>query len=216
MKKILIAVATIVLAVVAMSALAWMNRENILAHFLSRHLRVPVRMQTLDLSKHGAYVSSLWIGTPPKSHSSTSFASKTLDIQAPLKQILSDPLIIDSIEIADIFVGIEFYDKKKQKSNWDYILQEKKKPKSSKNYLIRTLVLKNLTVEVTQSDGKIKRYPTIKRMEFHNISNETGFPVEDIEKAIFNLMLQDLFQKLPIDQIFNTINPYLPIPLNMP
>jgi hypothetical protein len=66
-------------------------------------------------------------------------------------------------------------------------------------------------VELTQANGKVKRYPTIKQMEFYNISSATGFPVEEIEKAIFEMMMKDIFKKLQLDQLFKTINP-LPIP----
>ena len=112
-------------------------------------------------------------------------------------------MTIDEIVVRDIFVGVEFYDSKQKESNWNYILatDEKKEKKGEKDYLIRKLVLYNLTVQVTQSNGQVKRYPTIPKMEFYNISSETGFPIDQIEKAIFNLVLKDLFKKLNLDQI---------------
>ena len=44
-------------------------------------------------------------------------------------------------------------------------------------------------------------------MEFHNISSESGFPIAEIEKAIFKLVMQDIFkqfdllQKLPLQNV---------------
>jgi hypothetical protein len=118
-------------------------------------------------------------------------------------------LIIDQIEIANIFVGLEYYEN--GSTNWDTILSGANPPSSKdKDYLIRTLVLENLTVEVTQANGQKKRYPTIARMEFHNLSKETGFPVNEIEKAIFNLMMKNILDK------FNLFKQPLNLPTKSP
>jgi len=197
-------------------ALTWTNRENILAHFMSRQLRVPVSIRSLDIGTSSAEISRMWIGNFPNSQTSTSFAAETLLLLAKLDQFFANPVTFEEISIDNIFVGIEFYDAKGEDSNWSRILEKNKQKKSApRDYLIRTLLLRNLTVEVTQADGKVKRYPTIKQMEFHNISSETGFPVDEIEKAIFDLMMKDLFKKLQLDRIFDTIRP-LPLPMYHP
>ncbi len=212
MKKFSLFLAFVLLAIIAAASIGWTNRENILSHFLSHQLHVPVSIRSLEITKTSANIHRLWIGNLPESKSSTSFTAENLDIQATLDKILGDPLIIDQVSIDNIFVGIEFYDAAGKDSNWNRILQEDHKKKKSKNYLIRTLTLRNLTVEVTQSNGTVKRYPTIKEMEFHNIGSDTGFPVDEIEKAIFDLMMKNLFQKLQIDQLFKNLTPYIPLP----
>ena len=58
-----------------------------------------------------------------------------------------------------------------------------------------------------QPNGQVKRYPTIPSMEFHNISDETGFPVSEIEKAIFNQVLKNLYQQLDLQ---NTLKQLIP------
>lgn len=179
---------------------------------MSRQLRVPVSIRTLDISKTSAGITRMWIGNFPKSQTSTSFTAETLRLDATLDQIFGNPVTIEHIDINDIFVGIEFYDANGNDNNWGRILHENGQKKShSREYLIRTLILRNLTVELTQANGKVKRYPTIKQMEFHNISSASGFPVEEIEKAIFEMMMKDIFKKLQLDQIFKTLLP-LPIP----
>ena len=111
----------------------------------------------------------------------------------------------------DIFIEIEFYNASGEDNNWARILSRNdKEEKISRDYMIHTLILKNLTVEVTQSNGKVKRYPTIQEMEFHNISSATGFPIDEIEKAIFDLMIKEVFKKLLLDQLLKTINPIAP------
>ena len=38
-------------------------------------------------------------------------------------------------------------------------------------------------------------FPTIEKLEFYNISDETGFPIEEVEKAIAHAILKSVFQK---------------------
>ncbi len=202
MRKFVFILGLLLLGIAIASLVVWTNRANLVAHFLSRHLRVPVTIRTLEVTKTEADISRLWIGTPPKSKTSTSFSAETIAIVSNLDQIMGNPLTIDEINMANLFIGVEYYEG--LETNWTYILQSKgenNKKKKERDYLIRTLILENLTVEVTQANGKIKRYPTIPRMEFHNISSDTGFPIDEIEKAIFNLMMQDLFKNLNIDQL---------------
>ena len=81
------------------------------------------------------------------------------------------------------------------------------------DYLIKKLILTHLTVELVQANGKVQRFPTIQRMEFHNISSETGFPIDEIEKAIFKMMMQELMQKFNLDDL---LNPFKAVPENSP
>jgi hypothetical protein len=206
MKRTLI-LGSLILFLGLSATLAWMNRTALAAHFLSRQLHVPVSLHSLELSSTEADLIQLWVGNPAQFKTATAFAAQEIAIVSTPSQILGNPLVIDEIVIADIFVGIEYHEG--GESNWDRILHHSSSShsNSSKDYLIRTLVLTNLTVEVTQADGRVKRYPTIPRMEFHNISSKTGFPIEEIEKAIFHLMLQNLMQK------FNFLLRQLPTPL---
>ena len=208
MRKFSLFLALTLLCLAVAIGITWTNRENILAHFISRQLHVPVSIQSLEIGKASAEISRLWIGNFPHSQTATSFTAESLKIDAKWDQIFGNPVTIENIDIDNIFVGIEFYNASGDDSNWSRILQENgQKKKNPKDYLIRTLTLRNLTVELTQANGKVKRYPTIKQMEFHNISSETGFPVDEIEKAIFDLMMKDLFKKLNLENLFKTINP---------
>jgi hypothetical protein len=209
MRKILLILSTLLLALLAAATLLWTFRESVAAHMLSRKLHVPVTIQTLDLTKTSAEMAHLWIGNPPHSKSSAAFTAERLAIGATLSEVLGSPLTIDAIEIDNIFIGIEIYGHKND-TNWSYILKEDRASTSKKDYLIRKLSFRNLTVEVTGADGRTKRYPTIQHMEFRNISSQTGFPLSEIEKAIFNLMMKDLFKKLNLDQLIDSLNPLLP------
>ena len=215
MKKMLGVIAILMIALLTIVCLSWIAKTSLAAHFISNHLKVPVTIQTLDLTKTHIDLSHLWIGTPSRSRTSTSFTAETIEIDTELYHILDNPLIIDEIDIATIFVGLEYYEN--GSTNWTHMLGDSS-PTPGKNtgrdYLIRTLILENLTVEVTQANGQKKRYPTIARMEFHNISSETGFPIQEIEKAIFKLMMKNIMDKFnlfkPLNLPGNTPLKYLP------
>lgn len=156
-----------------------------------------------------AFINRLWVGNPSGSQTKTAFTSEQITIQAtPRMVFLGHPMVIDEISIRDIFVGIELYDTAGQTSNWSKILsQQEGREKGKRGYLIRKLVIENLNVELTQSNGKSKRFPTIDQMVFYNISDETGFPIEEIEKAIFKMVMMDIFKKFGLDQLKQTLAP---------
>lgn len=200
MRKIFWIFAILILGITAAAAYVWIARADLAARFLSKGMNVPVTIQSLDLSTNEATINNLWIGNPPKSKTDTAFSSRTIQIEASLKELRGDPLTIKLIELKNIAVGIEKYSKDSSDNNWAHILSDgHPSKKQDRNYLIETLILKNLTVSVTDADGKTKQYPTIARMEFHNISNETGFPVSEIEKAIFKLVMKELFKQYAVD-----------------
>ncbi len=192
MRKIVLFVFFLILTFLLLGLLVWEGRSSVAAHFLSGELKVPVSIQELDITKTQIDGSQLWIGTPNRSRTHTSFSAEAIEIDTEVLHLLSNPLLIDRIEVRDIFVGIEYY--ANGETNWDSLLKERSSS-VKKDYLIGTLVLENLSIEVTQANGQKKRYPKIERMEFHDISSESGFPIDQIEKAIFKMMMKEIFQK---------------------
>ena len=122
MKNFLLGAALLILVLLAASLYLWGEKASFVAHFLSRQLNVPVAIHQLEIGSRRAAIDRLWLGNPPGSRTSTSFSSETMTIDSTLDQILGNPLIIDEIDIADIFVGIEFYDASGTDSNWSRIL----------------------------------------------------------------------------------------------
>ena len=217
MKKIVAIFFFLIAGVAVAGTLAWVYRVEVAVHMLSDQLGVPVKIHTLEIYSQGADLLQVWVGNPPDSRSQTAFSAASIHVQTPVFQILADPLIIDEIIINDIFIGVEYYNKKKSQSNWATILEEKSSQKPSRDYLIRTLRFNRMTVDVMQANGTKKSY-TLPEMEFHNISSATGFPVGEIEKAIFQQVLQGLIQQLNLNQIFNGVIPMpkgIPLPWNL-
>jgi hypothetical protein len=210
--KRLLAALLICLALVLMAGfIVWARKAEFASYLLSRQLKTPTSIQALHITRDHATLIRFWIGNPPGSKTQTAFASDQVEIDTTLSQLMGNPLIIDQIEINNIFFGLELYDKSGNDTNWNRMLSSSTpQGPTDRKWLIRRLVLTNLSVEVVQPNGQIKRYPTIARMEFNNISSESGFPVEEIEKAIFNMVLKDILRQIDLPSLIRQFAPQVP------
>lgn len=206
MKKALLSIFILLLIIAALLTFGWANRTKIVAHLLSNHLHVPVTIGTLDYNKGRVTIDNIWVGNPPASKTNTAFTCAETTIDSI--DLGKERLTIDQIEMDTIFLGVEYYNRAETESNWLTIMEKpKEQKKSSRKYLIRTLIFTDFTVAVTDYSGKTKEYPKIKRLEFHNISDETGFPIEEIEKAVFDAALKEAFKQFGIKNLLKGANP---------
>ena len=202
----------LILLISALALACWWGRATVAAYLIQRNLGAPVSIESLELTPTNASFSRLWIGNPSGFKDPTAFTAGSIEVDATYTQIMGDPLTIDRILMSDLNIYLE--NGKNGDTNWSKILEHSgSKSSSNKHYLIKTLTLKNLTVQVIQPNGQIKRYPTIASMEFYNISDQTGFPINEIEKAIFNQVLKNLYQQLDLQNTLKQIIPkgtYIP------
>jgi uncharacterized protein involved in outer membrane biogenesis len=217
MKKLFLALIALIVILCVLGAIAWTRRASIAAQLIQRKVDVPVSIGSLDFHANGAQINDYQMGNPRGFRSPNSFTANQIAITATLQELKADPLTIEEIDMSDLLVTLE--SKRDGSTNWDEITAppSRKPGEKSRHYLIKVLVLRNLTVQAIKPDGSKKVYPTIPQMVFYNISDETGFPVSEIEKAIFNLMMKDLFrqldlknQLLPLIPGGKTILPFLP------
>lgn len=210
----LFAVAFFITLGIALLFFIWSIKTELAAGLLSKKLGVPVSIGLLQIDRSEVDIARLWIGTPLQSKTTTSFASQEVNIAAPIGNYVKDPLIIDSIDINNILVGIENYSS--NDNNWNRMLSAPPSDHpSNRKWLIRRVTLRNLTVVVTDTRGQQKRYPTIPQITFENISSDSGIPIDEIEKAIFNLMLQDLIRQLDLGKILQQVAPSV-VPKGVP
>lgn len=148
------------------------------------------------------------MANPKGSKTDTSFSCKNININSSFKNIRSKTLTINSITLDDIIIGVEFYNTLGTDNNWSRIMKTKEKPtKSKRNYLIKTLSLNNISIVLTKPDGSRQNLPSIQKLEFHNISDESGFPIDEIEKAIAHIILRSIFQKYHLLELIKSISP---------
>ncbi len=199
----------IVLALIAV-ALIWFNKTNIVNHYLAKDFGVPARIDDISLSTTNINIKNFYLGNPPKSKTSTALTTKEINVNFNYKELKQKQTIIDSIILNDIFLGVEFYNKDGSKNNWISIMaDDNKKDKNDAEFLIKKIKLNNISVTLTQANGKAQSFSPIASLEFDNISNEGG--LDQIEKAITNEILKKILQQYNLLDVIRSITPKLPI-----
>ena len=218
MKKIFIFFISFIVILLVIATFCWFNLPSIVSHYLSKDFGIPISIENIKISSDELNIDNFRMSNLPPAKTPTALSSKTIKINATWKELRSEKLTIDKISINDINIGVELFNKSGDKNNWATIItpQEKKEIKKEddkkKGYLIRTLRLNNISVILTKANGKVKRFPPIKYLEFHNISDETGFPIEQIEQAILQTIMKSIFQQYGLESLLKTINPTNLIP----
>jgi len=209
MKKFLIPFISLVLIIIIIAVITWFNIPSIVAHMLSKEFNVPVSVGNVDILKNNVKIKDLNIGTPKDSKTNSSFFTKEIDLKTTLKNIKRTGIIIDSFTLNNNIIGIEFYNKSGSDNNWKRMMQtpSKSKKSSDRKYLIKKLTLNKISVVLTKQNGQKQNFPTIEKLEFYNISDETGFPIDELEKAIAQAVLKSVFQKFNLLNLINDIPP---------
>jgi len=205
----ILSILTIALIIVFMAA------PKIISHRLSNKLNVPVSIGSIFLSPHQLSINKLFIGNPSKAKSKTALKTKKIKVESSYSKITGKKLIIDEIELDDIEVGIELFNRTGDQNNWSSIMKtnddtSKEKPTkktSQKKYLIKKLSLNNILVTLVRENGKKSTFPPIKNLTFTNISSETGFPLDEIEKAIIQVFMRSVFIEVGLPKLIKTLNP---------
>lgn len=195
-----------------MSALIWVKRSSAVAYFFSQRLGTEVTIQNLDISSSQITLKNFHIANPTSSKTASALFCQTIEINAPTSSIFfkSKEVTIDSINLNGISIGVEIY--KNGSNNWATILGHDRKP-SKKSYFIKTLELHSINVSVTNVDGQTINYPQIDHLVFHNVK---GLPVDQIEKAIMQAILKDIFQRFNLNNILDSILPGISNILKIP
>jgi hypothetical protein len=209
MKKFLIPIISLLLIMFIVIIIAWFNIPKILAHILSKEFSVFVSVGNVDVTKNNLKVKNLNIGTPKGSKTTSSFFAKELNVKSTLKDIRSEKLVIESFSFDNNIIGLEFYNEEGTDNNWNRILKipTRNKKESNRAYLIKKLTLTNITVILTKLNGQKETFPAIEKLEFYNISDETGFPIDEIEKAIAEAILKSVLQKFNLLKLLDDLSP---------
>lgn len=149
------------------------------------------------------------------------FSAESVLFQTPITNYLKKNIVVDEVDVKDVYVSLEFDSKKSKRGNWTTImgnLQGPQKEKSTKQtktakpgrtVLIKKLILTNISVALVyrQGGGQVQNLPPIKRIELNNISSEEGLPTEQISNIIFQQMLKQIFS---IEGLQNMLQDLLP------
>lgn len=201
-------------------ALLWTNRARVLTYLLSKHFHFPVYVEQLEIKKNAIIINTFILQNPPGSEMRQALYIERIEINTTLKDLWRKPLSINNIELGNISLWIEFYNSAGTDNNWKRIIVEDKDPPDPKDlqetYLIKRLALNHLQVYLKKRHGVLVKFPVIPHLEFHNISNQTGFPLDEIEKALMHVVLKSIFNTFGLGNLLKTLNPFELVPKLFP
>jgi hypothetical protein len=211
----------VILAGVVVGFIFWSRVPDIVANHLSKKMKVAVDIDSFGLGWGKIDVKKIQIGNPPNSLLVRAFACSEVNVLAPFTNYLDKNIVIDEIDVKDVYLGLEFDSATGTTGNWTRIMgnleqsmgspsntssgkSSRKKGKkqqqpapsaSERTVLIHRLVLTNIQCDVVYRDGngKVKRLPTIDRMELTEISSEGGLPMDQILNSVLGQMLKQVF-----------------------
>ncbi len=205
----------IVVALVVLFFLGMSRAPDMLANKLSKSLGVSVSIDSMSLRPSKIEVDKIEIGNARGYSLPKAFSAEEIKVHAPLTRYVSDDIVIDEIDVNHIYLGLEFDSPAGAEGNWTKIMNHYKKEaegeeSSDKKILIKKLILTNIQTELLfrSEGGKIKKLPTIKRIELTNINTEGSFPTKQLMGTILGQMLKEVFIQQNLDNMIKgLLNP---------
>ncbi|MBY0529417.1 MAG: hypothetical protein K2P51_04420 [Rhabdochlamydiaceae bacterium] len=218
MKKFLSTVLGIVvvaiLAAVVVGFIFWSRVPDMVANNLSKKLNVAVTIDDMTLSWGKVGIEKVVVGNPPSAILSRAFSCRQIDVLAPFTRYIDKKIVIDEIDLNDVYLGLEFKSASGTDGNWTQIMsnlnrnmqaEAQGKGGSERSVLIRKLVLTNIDVDVVyrKEGGKVKKLPRINRIELTNVSSEGGLPMDQVMNSVLGQMLKSVFEKQNLKNMLN-------------
>ncbi|MBS3904273.1 MAG: AsmA family protein [Simkania sp.] len=223
MKRFLMSISGIIVLILVIAtiviAMSWSHIPNIISSKLSETMKVRVNIDDMQVGWKTINLQKTEIGNPPGSILSKAFSAEQILVEAPLTNYLDNHIVIDNIELQNVYVGLEFDSKSSRRGNWYTIMAPLQAPKHAtgakpgKTVLIKKLVLTNISIDLVYRQGgaPVKHLAPIKRLEFDNLNSEEGLPYEQISNIIFQQMLKQIFS---IEGLQNMLQDLVPSPQN--
>ncbi len=170
----------VLVAAVIVGFIFWSRVPDIVANNLSKKMKVAVQIDSFGLGWGKIDAKKIQIGNPQGSILAKAFTCDEIDVLAPFTNYLKNRVIIDEIDLQNVYLGLEFDSSSGTTGNWTRIMSNlensmgkntsgsqgkgKKKPApegSSRSVLIHRIVLTNIDVDVVyrKEGGKVKRLP---------------------------------------------------------
>ncbi len=205
-----------VLAAVVVGFVFWSRMPDMVANNLSKKLSVSVSIDDMTLSWGQIGIEKVVVGNPPSAILSKAFSCRQIDVHAPFTRYLDQQIVIDEIDLTDVYLGLEFKSASGTDGNWTQIManlkrhmemEPKAKKSSERSVLIRRLVLTNIDVDVVyrKEGGKVQKLPRINRIELTNVSSEGGLPMDQVMNSVLGQMLKSVFEKQNIKNMLQNL-----------
>ncbi len=204
LRRILILIGIVFVALAIAVFIFWMRLPNFAANVLSSKLKAPVSIEDINIKSERIDIQQLEIGNPKGFVMPKALSSNIIDIQAYWKNYLQKEIVIDRIDINDVYVGLEFPQEGNQSGNWTTIMNnireggdisKEKKKTSDRSVLIKELSLSNIDIELLYGSdiSKVQKLSKINNITLTNVSSTEGIPMNQIINIILSEMLKKIF-----------------------
>lgn len=183
--------------------LYWGKISGMVSKDLTEKMGVPVNVGAIFLTPSSIKVNGITIGNVKDGKLPKAFSAEKIAVNAPLTRYLSKEIVIDQIDVNDIYLGLEFDSIKGTKGNWTTIMGnlDANTPKSKKGetpkrvIFIKRIVFNNVQADVyyRQEGGKVIHLKPIKQIVLTNISTAGDFPVDQLTNSVLGQMLKQVF-----------------------
>ena len=211
---------TIAIVAICIAAfIVWSRAPDMLASHLSKELGVPVEIEDIEIGFSYFAIDNFEIGNVPNGILAKAFSVETLDIDAPLSRYFNPQVMIESVQLDNVYLGLEFDSATSTQGNWTRIMsnlektasegaspsRRKNKPEKSspqspsgargRSVFIKELIINNISVDLVyvQGGGRVKKLPMIKQIVLKNINSEEGFPIDQLMNSVLGQMLKEVF-----------------------
>ncbi len=201
--------------------LVYLNSSLILSKTLSNTTQTPVTVGAIGFLRDAFTIQRLVISNPKDAYLPTAFKAETIKVSSAYTSYFRQTVVIEKIEVDDVFLNIEFYTEDKLTGNWQALFDNMGKSdqlmKNNRQTLIKQLVLRNVQVNLILAGGKIHRLSPIDQLEFEGLSSDEGFPVQQISEIIAKKMIYSVLKeeglnliiKIPL-KVIKKLCPFLP------
>jgi uncharacterized protein involved in outer membrane biogenesis len=190
----------------------WSRIPDMLAHNLSKQMKVPVTIEEMTISLSSIGIEKLEISNPPGSILSKALSIGTTHIQAPILHYFDEQVVIDEVRLDEVYLGLEFQSTgNRSKGNWPTIMKNlntsEGHKKSEKSFLIKKLILSNIAVDLVYKEGggKIQHLPAIDQLTFTNVTSQKGIPTQQLANVILQESLKSIFQKENLENMIKDV-----------
>jgi hypothetical protein len=199
-----------ILALVIFAYIAKSRLPDIVSNNLSKKIHAPVQIDDIHVSWDKVNIDKITIGNPTGSILPKAFSCRELTSLAPVTNYLKKRVVVDQIEIDDVYLGLEFKSSLDTDGNWSKIIDQINKSSStssSRSVLIRKLILTNIDVDLvyTSQGNTINHLRHIDRIELNDVSSEEGIPSNQITSLLIKEALKSILSEQNLQNFIQDI-----------
>jgi len=207
---------------ILLTLLAYIFSSTILSHILTSSLGTKTTVTNTVISFNHLRFWQINVANTTTSKNPSALTIDRIEVSAPLTAYFKNNIEIKEIELKGLTLVIETLPGNKKLTNWDEIVSHMNKnvgssTKSTKDTVIDTLVIKDLTIKFVDPNGKMT-VNTIKELKFKNLSTKDGNITSQITKAVLLKLILNVntLIEIPVKLYKDNVNDFIQKKLFVP